>query len=122
MRQYLVVGIGVVVLVVGLIAKSRLNKPTSAAAPQPGLVLAGQALTEALGKVTPAEHASLEPRFAAVAAACAGLGPSATAQEKRLCERADVLRQAAKSGISTPEGVRDVSQAMDALAGPAAPR
>ncbi len=120
MRQYLVVGLGVLVLVVGLVAKRYLDKQAPAAASPDAaiaaVVRAGQGLGEALTKATPAEHKGLEPQFAALASACAGLGAAATPPAKQLCERAEVLRQAAKAGTSTPEGVRDVQQAMDALA------
>lgn len=120
MRQYLVVGLGVLVLVVGLVAKRYLDKQAPAAASPDAaiaaVVRAGQGLGEALTKATPAEHRGLEPQFAALAGACAGLGAAATPPAKQLCERAEVLRQAAKAGTSTPEGVRDVQQAMDALA------
>jgi len=122
MRQYLVVGLGVLVLVVGLVAKRYLDKQQPAAAsPIEAVVRAGQGLGEALTKATPAEHKGLEPQFAALATACAGLGPAITPQAKQLCERAEVLRQAAKAGTSTPEGARDVQQAMDALAVATAP-
>lgn len=128
MRQYLVVGLGVLVLVVGLVAKRYLDKQAPAAtsadasiASIAAVVRAGQGLTEALTKATPAEHRGLEPQFAALASACAGLGAAATPPAKQLCERAEVLRQAAKAGTSTPEGARDVQQAMDALATATAP-
>jgi len=122
MRQYLVVGLGILVLVVGLVAKSYLGKQAPAAgAPIDTLVRAGLSLREGLAGARPAEHAGLEPRFAAVATACAGLGGSPKPEAKQLCERAEVLRQAAKSGTSTAEGARDVQQAMDALASAVAP-
>jgi hypothetical protein len=122
MRQYLVVGLGLLVLVVGLVAKSYLNKQVPVAgAPIEELARAGQALREALIKATPADHAGLEPRFAAVATACARLGGSPQPEARQLCERSEVLRQAAKAGTSTAEGARDVEQAMDSLATAVAP-
>lgn len=121
MRQYLVVGIGLLVLVVGLVAKRYLDKQAPAGAPIEAVVRAGQGLKEALANAKPEQLAGLEPQFAGVAAACAGLGAAATPPAKQLCERAGVLHQAAKAGSATPEGIRDVQQAMDALAGSIAP-
>lgn len=122
MRQYLVVGIGVLVLVVGLVAKRYLDKQQApAAAPIEAVVRAGQGLKEALATAKPDQLGGLEAQFNAVATACAGPGAVATPAAKQMCERAAVLRQAAKAGTATPEGVRDVQQAMDALAASLAP-
>lgn len=120
MRQYLVVILGIVVLIVAFVARSYLNK-TAPAGSIEAVARAGEGLTEGLAKAKPEEIAGLEPRFAGLAQACAALGPAATPAAKTLCERAEVLRQAAKAGQTTPEGVRDVAAAMTALAAEVGP-
>jgi hypothetical protein len=116
MRQYLVVMIGALVLVVGLVAKSYLDKQRPSDAPIDRLVRAGMMLKEGLEGVQPAEYATLEPRFAALTAECVAIGTAATPTSKQLCERAEVLRQAIKAGTATREGAGEVQLTMDALA------
>jgi hypothetical protein len=114
MRQYLVVLVGIVVLIVAFVARSYLGKSAPAGSIE-AVTRAGEGLTEGLAKAKPEAIGGLEPRFAALAQACAALGPATTPAAKQLCERAEVLRQAAKSGQTTPEGVRAVEEAMAAL-------
>lgn len=117
MRQYLVVIVGILVVVVGMIAKSTINKQAPPAAGSVEKVLrAGEALHEALAAARPGDVASVEPRFATLACECLALGAGATAATKTVCERADVLRAAVKAGTSTPEGARELTQAVEALA------
>lgn len=120
MRQYLVVILGLVVLVAAFVARSYLGKTASAGSIE-AVMRAGEGLTEGLARAKPEELAGLEPRFAALAQACAGLGSATTPAAKQLCDRAAVLRQAVKSGQATPEGVGDVEQAMAALGAEAKP-
>lgn len=114
MRQYLVVIVGVLVLVLAFVARSYLNKTAPPGPSGDALVSAGMALSEALAKAKPEELAGLGPRFAALAEACKGAG-APTPAAKQLCERAAVLHTAAKAGTATAEGAREVQAAMTAL-------
>lgn len=116
MRQYLVVIVGIVVLVVAFVARSYVRKTAPPQAAGDVVVRAGQELGEGLARAKPAEYAALEPRFAALRAACEGAG-SATPAVRQLCERAAVLHAAVKAGTATPEGAQEVQAAITALAG-----